>query len=236
MKYFLTEVCKDFISMVYPRYCITCHDGLAKGEEWLCTKCLIQLPKSNYHLNKSNPLFNRLSGRFPLDFASPFLLFRKQGKAQQILHVLKYHNRPELGVILGAAFGEDLCQSHCVPDIDVIVPIPLHPQRQQKRGYNQSEEFARGLSLKLNIPVETNAVKRIVKTDTQTNKNKLLRWRNVKEVFEVTDCSLLANKHILLVDDVVTTGATIEACAHKLIKGGSRMISVASIAYAANRP
>jgi ComF family protein len=230
MKSFFREVFIDFISMVYPRYCLVCHGGLAKGEERLCTRCIYHLPKSNYHTNPENPVFKRLAGRFPIHAAASFLVFRKGGRAQRILHVLKYKNQPELGVLIGRVYGEELAKSDLFSDVGAVVPVPLHISRLRKRGYNQSEQFGVGLAEMLKIPL-LNALTRTVKTETQTKKNKLLRWRNVEDVFLVHDPHTIKGLHILLVDDVITTGATIEACALQLLNGGCSKISVVSIAY-----
>jgi ComF family protein len=231
MKSFLREVCIDFISMFYPRYCLVCHGGLVKGEDKLCTRCIYHLPKSNYHTNPHNPVFKRLEGRFPLHAASAFLVFRKRGRAQKILHALKYQNQPELGVLIGRVYGDDIAKIEQFK-ADAIIPIPLHISRLRKRGYNQSELFGKGLAEALKIPLLNKAVERRVKTETQTKKNKLLRWRNVEEVFVVNDSKAIEGAHVLLVDDVITTGATIEACAQQLINAGCGKISVISIAYA----
>jgi ComF family protein len=232
MKSFLREVCIDFISMFYPRYCLVCHGGLVKGEDKLCTHCIYHLPKSSYHTNPQNPVFKRLEGRFPLEAASAFLVFRKRGRAQKILHALKYQNQPELGAEIGRVYGSDIAKGNFFREVEIIVPIPLHVARLRKRGYNQSELFGRGLSEVMNVPMVTDAVERKVKTETQTKKNKLLRWKNVEEVFMVVNVNHVAGKHVMLVDDVITTGATIEACAQQLIKAGCKKISVVSIAYA----
>ena len=231
MKSFLREVCIDFISMVYPKYCLVCHGGLVKGEDKLCTRCIYDLPKSNYHLNPLNPVYKRLAGRFPLNAASSFLVFRKMGKAQRILHALKYQNQQELGTLIGRIYGSDLANMNAFK-ADAVIPIPLHISRQRKRGYNQSELFGKGIAEALNIPLLNSAIERSVKTETQTKKTKLLRWRNVKDVFVVKEPNLIEGQHVLLVDDVITTGATIEACAQQLINAGCKAISIVSIAYA----
>jgi ComF family protein len=231
MKSFFREVFMDFISMVYPKYCLVCHGGLAKGEDKLCTHCIYHLPKSNYHKNPQNPVFKRLSGRFPVHAASSFLVFRKGGKAQRILHLLKYKNQPELGKLIGRVYGEELVQSDLFNGIGLIIPIPLHISRLRKRGYNQSEQFGLGLAEVFKIPLLNNIVIRKVQTETQTKKNKLLRWRNVEDVFLVTAPHAIKDLHVLLVDDVITTGATIEACAQQLLNAGCTRISVVSIAY-----
>jgi len=227
----IKETLSDFVSLFYPRYCFACNDGLAKGEEIVCSKCMLDLPRSHYHEHRENPLFNRLNGRIPLEFAVSFFLFRKGGKVQHLLHALKYRNHPEIGEVLGKVYGQELFQNDYQKRVDLIVPVPLHFIRRRKRGYNQSEEFAKGISQTLDVPFSS-VLERFTKTDTQTRKTKLKRWENVREVFRVANEEEIAGKRILLVDDVITTGATIEACAQTLLNVPGTSISVASIAYA----
>lgn len=232
MRTFAKDILTDFISLLYPRYCFACQEGLVKGEETVCSRCMIELPRTQYHFEEENALFKRLNGRIPLSFAFSFFLFRKGGKVQQLLHALKYSNHPEIGETLGEVYGAELQQANYGEKFNVIVPVPLHATRKRKRGYNQSEEFAKGLSKSLNIPFSGNALERITKTETQTRKSKLKRWQNVSEVFRLKEHDRIANQHVLLVDDVITTGATIEACAQVLLENGCSAISIASIAYA----
>jgi len=202
-----------------------------KGEENICSRCMLELPRSQYHLDPENALFARLNGRIPLKFAFAFFLFRKGGRVQQLLHALKYTNHPELGEMIGEVYGQELQQVNLDQKFNLIVPVPLHTSRKRKRGYNQSEEFAKGLSKSMNIPF-VDVLSRTTKTETQTNKSKLNRWQNVSEVFQVKDLNQMQGQHILLVDDVITTGATIEACAQILLAEGCSSMSIASIAYA----
>lgn len=232
MRTFAKDILVDFISLLYPKYCFACRDGLVKGEETICSRCMIELPRTQYHVEPENALFKRLNGRIPLSFAFAFFLFRKGGKVQHLLHALKYSNHPEIGVTLGEVYGEELHQANYGEKFNVIVPVPLHASRKRKRGYNQSEEFAKGLSKSLKIPFSGDALERITKTETQTRKTKLKRWQNVNAVFRLKEHDQIANQHVLLVDDVITTGATIEACAQVLLDSGCSSISIASIAYA----
>lgn len=232
MKTFATEILQDFVSLFYPRYCYACDQGLAKGEETVCSACRLALPRTNYHLDADNALYRRLQGRIPIRFAVAFLLFRKRGKVQRLLHRLKYNNHPEIGSTLGEVYGEELRQHYYDQKIDVIIPVPLHPTRKKKRGYNQSEEFGKGLSKSLGKPCASEILIRTTVTETQTRKTKLKRWLNVKEVFHVAKPGALQHRNVLLIDDVITTGATIEACATMLLEAGCASISIASIAYA----
>lgn len=231
MKFFATEIFADFISLFYPRYCFACDQGLAKGEEEVCSACMLELPRTYYHTDSENALMNRLQGRVPLQFAAAFFLFRKSGKVQRLLHQLKYNNHPEIGDTLGQVYGHDLREYYFDQKVDVIIPVPLHASRKRKRGYNQSAEFGKGLSKSLEKPCREDVLVRITKTETQTKKTKLKRWQNVKEVFHVVRPDELYQQNVLLVDDVITTGATIEACAKMLLEAGCKSVSIASIAY-----
>lgn len=222
----------DFIALFYPRVCVACHKSLVKGEEVLCTSCLVDLPKTSYSRYDENPVRQRLMGRLPLEFASAFLKFRKGGLVQSLLHELKYNNRPEIGVRMGHLYGTELLESGMGAEFDVIVPVPLHASRMRKRGYNQSAKFAEGLSEVLNVGWEESISLRTTATNTQTRKGRADRWSNVKDAFSVGSADRISGKRILLVDDVITTGATIEACGHHLVEAGCASLSVACIAEA----
>ncbi len=228
----VSDLFTDFISLIYPRYCFACRDGLVKGEEIVCTRCILELPRTGYHLEQENPVYNRLFGRLPIKYGFAFLIFQKGGHVQQLLHEFKYTNHPEIGRVIGRVYGDELQKSGFSDEFDYILPIPLHPVKQRRRGYNQSEEFAIGLSESLCVPVLSDQVKRITVTETQTRKSKLSRWENVKEVFTVVSQEALMTQRILLVDDVITTGATLEACGQVVLDAGCSQLSVAGMAYA----
>lgn len=221
----------DFISLFFPRYCLSCSNSLVGGEETLCSRCIFTLPKNNYPID-DNPIKDRLAGRLPVTYALAFLKLKKGGVVQKMLHQLKYNHHPEIGVKLGKVFGSELKPLGLGSAIDLIVPVPLHESRKRKRGYNQSAKFAEGLGYALGVPWDESISIRKSKTTTQTNKSKLERWENVKDVFTVNQSNLLAGKRILLVDDVITTGATLEACGTHLVKSGCAQISIACIAEA----
>lgn len=221
----------DFVHLFFPRPCSGCGRGLLGGEQWLCSFCLRDLPVTNYHDWPDNPLFERLLGRLPLTSAQAFLHFRKDGITQRMLHQLKYQSRPELGEFLGRVYGRQLAsRDHHV--WDVIVPVPLHRIRQRRRAYNQSECFADGLAAELQIPVVRAALVREQATETQTRKDRARRWENMQQAFGIADASAVCGKRVLLVDDVVTTGATLEACGLKLWAAGCAALSIACIAEA----
>jgi len=222
----------DFISLFFPRYCLACSESLVKGEEILCTNCLLELPKTNYHLLQENPIEEKLFGRIPVRHGWAFLKFKKRGTVQHLLHQLKYNNHPEIGIVLGKVFGKALLDAGFDQSFELIVPVPLHRSRLLKRGYNQSSKFAEGLSSSLKIPWDESITIRRGKTATQTKKSRVQRWENVKDVFTVSQSAAISGKRILLVDDVITTGATLEACGQHLIAAGCAQLSVAVIAEA----
>ena len=221
---------RDFLSLFFPNYCFGCNLSLAKGEDILCTYCLLELPKTNYHLLEDNPIKTKLTGRIPIKHAWAFLKFRKTGIVQRLLHQLKYNNHPEIGVKLGRYYGLELAKAGHQNEIDLIVPVPLHTIRKRRRGYNQSAKFAQGLSETLGIPWDESISIRTVTTATQTKKSKQERWENVKNVFDVHDVDKVKGLRILLVDDVITTGATLEACGQHLIDHHCLELSIACIA------
>lgn len=222
----------DFVTLFFPNHCLGCSNSLYRGEEILCTRCILELPKTKYHEEIDNTIKQRLSGRISLHYAMAFLKFRKTGVVQHLLHQLKYNNHPEVGVRLGKLYGKDLMDTGFNNQFDLIIPIPLHKSRKRKRGYNQSAKFAEGLSQSLQIPWDENVVLRKTKTTTQTRKTKIERWENVKDVFVVHQPESIIGKRILLVDDIITTGATLEACGQYLLNEGCATLSIACIAEA----
>jgi ComF family protein len=223
-------ILEDFISLFYPRYCRGCFNSLVKGEDLICTQCLLEMPKSHYHLHRDNPFFQKFRGRLPVTHVMTLFKFVKESRVQQVLHALKYKHQPEIGEMLGRIYGQDLVEADYGGRFDLIIPVPLHTSRRKIRGYNQSEEFGKGLAQMLDVPCEDHYMMRSAKTDTQTHKSKLSRWENVNRIFRVTDPEPIAEKRILLVDDVVTTGATLEACGDALLRAGCRELSIACIA------
>lgn len=208
---------------------------MAYGERFICTECNVKLPYTNYHVHgatEHNPLQRRFWGKVPLRFAFSYLHFKPKGRVQRILHHLKYKGANSLGMHLGQRYGAVLKDHELQEQFDVIIPVPLHKEKQQKRGYNQSDSFAEGLAEAMKVPLHLKAIKRTINTTSQTNKSRLHRWQNVEQVFEVDDAALVTGKRILLVDDVMTTGATLEACAIVLLASGCAEVSVVTIAAA----
>ncbi len=223
---------EDFISLLYPRVCAACGNSLFKHEEIICTFCLYHLPKTNYHLMKESPLDKVFWGRARLANTAALYNFQKKSKVQHLIHQLKYKGRMDVGIHLGKILGADLLKAEAFSDVTKVVPVPLHPGKQRKRGYNQSEQFAIGLAQAMNIEMDATSFIRTTNTETQTRKSRFARWENVKEIFKVTTPAELANRHILLVDDVITTGATLESAAHILLSIEGVKLSVACIGFA----
>ncbi len=222
----------DFISMVFPSFCVACYDSIDKNEKYICTTCRHDMPITNYHLFQENGLSQRFWGRVNLLHAFAFLKYVKSGKVQQIIHSLKYDGIEEIGEMMGKWYGKELSESELGKKFDLILPVPLHKKRLKERGYNQSDSFARGLSETLNIEWADSAIERVEYSITQTRKKRIERWDNVKDIFAVKNQELIQGKDILLVDDVITTGATVEACVHKLLESGCKTVSIGAIATA----
>jgi ComF family protein len=222
----------DLISLFYPRLCAGCNIPLVRGEEVICLSCLADLPRTNYHFNNENPVFQIFIGRANISQATSFCRFDKGGRLQHLLHQLKYKGNREVGRKMGILFGYDLIQSVLYQDIEAIIPVPLHHEKEKKRGFNQSVEICNGLSESMHCPVILRNLIREVHTSSQTRKGRFERWENVSGIFSIKNAALLTGKHILLVDDVVTTGATLEACCEALLRVPGVKVSIATLACA----
>lgn len=222
----------DFIALIFPELCQACGNSLVGNEDLICTDCMYDLPLTNFHQQPDNVVARQLWGRVNLSLIYVLLYFTKGGKVQRMMHQFKYRNMPRIGNKLGQIAGNQLCDNDSYQSIDFIIPVPLHPKKLKERGYNQSTQFAEGLSDKLNIPVDSKNLIRVKHTQTQTKKSRFSRYENMKDVFNVQNPELFAGKHVLLVDDIITTGSTIEACGLELLKIPGLTLSVAAIAYA----
>lgn len=224
---------KDFLDLIFPRNCLQCGRSLFDFEPCLCTICRGSLPVANFHLRPyDNELTSKIRGLTRVNRAMAYLRFSKKGKSQILLHQLKYRNKPEIGEEMGRLYGLLLAQNGYLGEWDLIVPVPLHPLKQKRRGYNQSEKFALGLSQPLHVRVD-NLLQRKKFTETQTKKSRLERLENVDEVFEIRESANISGLRILLVDDVITTGATLCACANVLLDNGPKHVDLVTIAAGA---
>lgn len=220
----------DFLSLIFPKVCASCGKSLFKKEESICAYCLYHLPKTNFHLYSDNPVVKLFWGRTTIYSASSLYSFSKGSKVQHLIHQLKYRGKKEIGISLGKYYGNELKNSPLFSSSTIVLPVPLHPKKLKKRGYNQSEMFAQGLSESMSAENPNEVLIRTYASETQTKKSRFARWKNVEEVFKITSPEKITGKHILLVDDVVTTGATLEACANKILEIPDTKVSVATIA------
>lgn len=227
LKYF-----NDLFALFFPELCAACGRSLVSNERQICTSCIFQLPHTGFHDDPENRMARELWGRIPFEQACAFLYFKKGGKVQNLMHQLKYNKKPEAAKRAGELYGYELKRSDKFIIPDLIIPVPLHPSRLKKRGYNQSEYIAAGISSVLEIPVCSDYLSRIENTATQTRKSRFARYENLRSAFRLKSSDLLINRHILLVDDVMTTGSTLEACSLKLLTVEGLRISICTLAYA----
>lgn len=228
----LKTLLQDFISLAFPDVCQACGVGLNKQEQVLCTYCLFQLPYTHFHLQKDNKTAREFWGRADIRAATSFLYFKKGERVQHLLHQLKYRRQTQIGVYLGRLCGKVLKQAGGFSGVDLICPLPLHKQSMRRRGYNQSEFFALGLGETMKKKVDASLLARTRIAESQTRKSRFDRFLNVREAFSVRHPHRLVNRHVLLVDDVLTTGATLTACASAVLAVGGTQVSIATIAYA----
>jgi ComF family protein len=193
---------------------------------------MYKLPKTNFHTQADNPLAKVFYGRAELNAAAAYCHFQTGNMVQTLVHELKYKGKKELGTHLGKWYGHELKESPLYNMVEVVLPVPLHKRKLKKRGYNQSAYFANGLAQSMGVHFMEDGLTRVKDTETQTNKSRYERWENVKDIFQVNRKAELAGKHVLLVDDIITTGATVESCVHTLANAQVASVSVASIGYA----
>lgn len=222
----------DLLALLYPALCPACDHHLLADEQHICASCQYKLPSTGYHLLADNPFTERFWGRLPLHSAAALYHFTKGGRTQKLIHQIKYGRRPQIAHHLGRVYGVELRASPLFSTIDYIVPVPLHPRRQHQRGYNQSDHFARGLSETMSVDWSPNVLIRRHATTSQTRKSRMERFSNVQEVFQLAHPERVVGRHILLVDDVITTGATLEACGQQLLQLPHTRLSMATLAFA----
>ncbi len=231
-KQYIKDYLDDFKTLFFPPSCLVCNGIMSKGEKGICLSCYNDMPRTLFSNDANNPVNQMFFGRIPLEFASAYISFSKFSKYHRLLHLLKYDNRPDIGVEMGRMMGQVFLKEHLFPHIDYIVPVPLHPKKEKIRGYNQSDMTAEGLQNYLDAKISIGDLIRHRNTATQTKKNQQERQNNVKNAFSLSPISELKGKSILLIDDVVTTGATLENCARVLIEEGGCKVSVFTFAIA----
>lgn len=222
----------DLINLFYPRLCNICEKELVKNEPVVCTNCIHELPVTTYHLNNENPVKKVFYGRVEVEHATALLEFHKKSSVQKLIHQLKYKGQQDIGTFLGKWMGAQMLETNTFSCVDIVIPVPLHKKKLKQRGYNQVENFGREISVALQVPYNDTALIKSSFSTTQTIKARLARWGNMEESFVLADPEAVKNKHVLLVDDLITTGATLEACANILQESRGVKISVATMAIA----
>jgi ComF family protein len=230
----VTDMFEDLISLLFPRICYACGDRLMKNEDLICTNCFVNIHRTGFHLTQENIVEKTFWGRCKLEKVAVFSIYNKDSSIRKLVHNMKYRGVKEIGSELGRIYGNDLVKSDFLDGIDLIVPVPLHPSKERIRGFNQSAEIAEGLSASTGIPAANDIMTRASFSHTQTKRKRVDRWANVEGIFGVPDYSRIEGKHLLLVDDVITTGATIESCASELLKGRDVKVSVVALAATIN--
>lgn len=219
------------LNLLFPKVCAGCKQQLLKQEDVLCTECVHSLPIASFHKTGNSVLKDKFYGRFLLQNATALAYFQKRGLTQQLLHNLKYRGRKEISYFFGKWLGAELSEIDCYKEINLVIPVPLHKQKLRKRGYNQVEGFGKEIASALNVPYRDDILIKISKSGSQVFKTRILRFE-AEEVFSIQNLDAIKNKHVLLVDDIITTGATLEKCALQLLKGENVTISIATIAVA----
>lgn len=221
----------DIIHLVYPDTCAGCGSDLLSVNQIICIDCIHQLPETGFYRHAQNPVEKIFRGRVPVVSAFAHVYFNKDSSVQHLLHRLKYGNRKDIGVYMGRLMGEKLKSMLPPLSVDALIPLPLNLKKQRIRGYNQAALICEGISGELNIPVLDNVIIRRKNTESQTRKSRAERWNNIEGKFELVNAEAIVNKHILLVDDVITTGATLESCGAEILKSTGTRLSIAAFAY-----
>lgn len=231
MERWLKDVVASLVHLVFPHICAGCGSDVLDREHPLCLSCLAQLPATNFHLYPNNPVDKIFWGRLDIQHATALYYFTNASLIHRLLHQFKYKDQPQLAIYLGKQMGHAFLQSPFYQDIDALIPLPLFASRQRKRGYNQSAMLCRGISEVLRKPVMEQVVVRTTHTESQTRKGRVERWQNMEGRFELAATKDIQNRHLLLVDDVITTGATLESCGRCLLEAPGVKVSVATLCY-----
>lgn len=223
---------KHLLNLFFPKACAGCNNLLIANENTICTLCRHKIAITNHHLNPENEAFKKFYGKIPVEYVSAQFYFQKKGIVQEIIHKLKYKGQEEIGTVLGNWYADDLKEVTILKTADFIIPVPLHKKKFRERGYNQVTTFGRALSKEMNIKYADSILVRKVYSTTQSKKNLLGRSEGIETIFDICSTEKEHNKHFLLIDDVITTGATLEACSRALLKIPGAKISIVCIAMA----
>lgn len=222
---------KSLFEIFFPKTCTGCDAFLLKNENSICVKCRHEIPLTLYHGKPENETTQKFYGRMPIEYGSAFMYFHKKSIVQEIIHCLKYRGHQEIGTIIGDWYSDDLKSIEILKTVDAIIPVPLHPKKLRERGYNQVTTFGKSLSINLVIPYDETLLQRNIYSKTQTLKNLINRNQTTSTIFDVTFNENHHNKHYLLIDDVLTTGATLEACGKAILKIPGAKLSIITMAY-----
>ncbi|MFT4667006.1 MAG: ComF family protein [Polaribacter sp.] len=228
----LENITEGVLTLFFPKLCLACGSNPPPQEQDICIYCQYYLPKTEFHLDLENPFTERFWGRVKIEGGASLYYFMKNGRTQKLIHNLKYKGKRKIGIKLGELYGKDLRLAKGFENIDMILPVPLHPKKEHSRGYNQCDPFARGLSETMEIPWRKGILIKTVNNTSQTKMTRMERLENVRTTFNVNNPDQLRGKHVLIVDDVMTTGATLEACAEKVLEIPHTKVSLATIAMA----
>jgi ComF family protein len=226
----LQDIKESFFHFLFPHICAGCGSDTLSHENTLCIRCMDSLPETSFEHYENNPVERKFSGRLPLRAASAQYYFTRESLMQQLVHQFKYKGNQDLGFQLGRWMGASLKESERFP-VDALVPLPLFPSRERKRGYNQATVLCEGIAEELKVPVLNHSIARPQHTDTQTYKGRIDRWKNIEGKFVLSDPESITGKHLLLVDDVITTGATLESCGAELLKADKVELSLACLCF-----
>jgi len=222
----------SILNVLFPETCNCCSQCLGDNEKYICTNCRHSLPVTNFHKTNDNTVKKIFYGRAKIEQATALFRFEKKGIVQQLIHRLKYKGQENIGLFLGEWLGEELKAIEHYKTIDIVIPIPLHKNKKRTRGYNQVSKFGMKITEALDIEYIDDVLIKVTNTTSQVTKKRFARWNNNKEIFSSNNLDRIANKHILLVDDIITTGATLEACILELNKADNVKISIATMAIA----
>jgi ComF family protein len=230
-----SKIIRAFSQLFFPEICYSCGSDLVSSDQLLCLRCLHQLPYTRFELMAANPVEKIFWGRIHIEHAASLFYFTKGSVMERLLYQLKYRSRQEVGQYCGRLIGNALTKSKYFKDFDMIIPLPLFRKKELQRGFNQARLICEGMNEILKIPVCDKVIERIEATETQTHKNRIQRWQNMQDRFELKNPALAENKHLLLVDDVITTGATLESCGLELLKASNSKLSILTLAYSSSK-
>jgi len=231
----LKEIKNSVLQILFPHVCSGCGSDILNEQSMLCMRCISELPETNFHMHANNPVEKIFWGRLSLVSATAQYYFSKETRMQRLMHQFKYKGNKDLGKQLGYLMGSDLLQSNRFKNIDALVPLPLFAAKEKRRGYNQATVLCEGIAEIMKVDIFRDIVRRTRHTDTQTKKGRVERWMNIEGKFELINPEKIRNRNILLVDDVITTGATLEACGQELLKAGNVQLRIATLCFASHQ-